>query len=346
MVKNNKIKIGIVGAGFISQICHISNFAKNKNCEIIALADLRKKLRNKVAKKFKIKNTYSSHKDLLENKQIEAVIVITGRENIGPIAYDCLNKKKHVFTEKPSAHTFAQAKKLVDLAKRKKVKYVVGYMKKYDEGVKKAKKILQNLIYSKKFGNLNFIRVHNFMGDSYCNPVNYIKSKEKIPKNIPSWPKSPGWIKKKNVKHYASYLNTYCHDLNLIRHFFNSEIKIEYTNLSKMDGRLTVFKINDFLCSFETGRSEYSIWDETIEMYFTKGILKLKFPAPLLKKNCEIYIYNSHEKNEKKLNIKNSWAFENQAKEFINTIRSNKNSLNPGEDALKDLEVFEKIWKF
>ena len=113
-----------------------------------------------------------------------------------------------------------------------------------------------------------------------------------------------------------------------------------------MDGRLTVFKINDFLCSFETGRSEYSIWDETIEMFFTKGILKLKFPAPLLKKNCEIYIYNSHEKNEKKLNIKNSWAFENQAKEFINTIRSNKNSLNPGEDALKDLEIFEKIWKF
>ena len=79
MVKNNKIKIGIVGAGFISQICHISNFAKNKNCEIIALADFRKKLRNKVAKKFKIKNTYSSHKDLLENKQIEAVLVLTGR---------------------------------------------------------------------------------------------------------------------------------------------------------------------------------------------------------------------------------------------------------------------------
>ena len=67
MKKNKKIKIGIIGAGLISQICHIPNYIDNNLCEVIALADFRKKLREKVAKKFHIKNTYNSHLELLKN---------------------------------------------------------------------------------------------------------------------------------------------------------------------------------------------------------------------------------------------------------------------------------------
>jgi len=348
MKKNKKIKIGIIGAGLISQICHIPNYIDNNLCEVIALADFRKKLREKVAKKFHIKNTYNSHLELLKNKDIKAVIIITGKENTGPIALDCIKEKKHVFTEKPSAHTYAQAKQLVNQAKINKVKYVVGYMKRYDSGVIKAKKILKDLVKSNELGEINFVRVHNFMGDSYCNPKNYIKSKERVPKNIPRWPISPKWIKNKDSKHYSGYLNTYCHDLNLIRYLFSKNLKIEYTNLSKMNGRLAVFKIDNFLCSFETGRSNYNIWDETIEIYFTKGIVKLSLPAALLKnKSCKIDIYNSNKKKEKKIILDNSsWAFKKQADEFIKTIKLNKKTLNPGSDALKDLKIIESIWRF
>ncbi len=343
-----KIKIGIVGAGLISQVCHIPNYTDNKSCEVIALADFRKKLREKVAKKFQIKNTYSSHQELLKNKDIEAVIIITGKQNTGPIALDCIKEKKHIFTEKPSAHTYEQAKKLVDLARINKVKYVVGYMKRYDSGVVKAKKILKTLVKSNKLGEINFVRVHNFMGDSYCNPKNYIKSKEKVPKNIPRWSISPKWIKNKDRKHYSGYLNTYCHDLNLIRYLFNKDLKIEFTNLSKMNGRIVVFKVDNTLCSLETGRSNYNIWDETIEIYFMKGIVKLSFPPALLKKKCcEIEIYNSNNNTKKKITLKNfSWAFKCQADEFIKTIKLNKKSLNPGSDAMIDLKIIENIWRF
>ena len=348
MPNNKKIKLGVIGAGLISQLCHISNYSKNKHCEILALADYRNKLREKVGKKFNIKYLYSNHKELLKNSEIDAVIIVTGRENIGPVAYDCLKKKKHIFTEKPSAHTFFQAKKLVGLANKKKVKYVVGYMKRYDEGIKKAKKIFQYILKKKKFGKINFVRVHNFMGDSYCDPKNYIKSNENIPKDIPAWPKAPNWIKKKNIKHYAGYINTYCHDINLLRYFFDNEIKIKFTDLSKMNGRIAVFKIKDFLCSFETGRSEYHIWDEEIEIYFDKGKIKLKLPVPLLKnRHCELSIYDAKKKIEKKLKIKNNvWSFKKQADEFISLLRFNKKNLNPGKDALQDLKLLEKIWKY
>ena len=69
-----KIKLGIVGAGFTSQTCHIPNFFKNKKVFIVALAEKRKLLRHKIAKKYKIKNIYESHKQLLLNeKEIEII---------------------------------------------------------------------------------------------------------------------------------------------------------------------------------------------------------------------------------------------------------------------------------
>ena len=46
-----KIKLGFVGAGFNGQIGHLDSFKKIKNCEFVALAEDRDKLRNLVKKK-------------------------------------------------------------------------------------------------------------------------------------------------------------------------------------------------------------------------------------------------------------------------------------------------------
>ena len=68
-MKNNKIKIGFVGAGFIGQLCHIINYIDNNKCEIIALADNKKKLGKLVASKYKIPKVYQNHKELLNNEK-------------------------------------------------------------------------------------------------------------------------------------------------------------------------------------------------------------------------------------------------------------------------------------
>ena len=51
-----KIKIGVIGAGYISQVCHLPFLAKNNNCEIKAIIEKNENLLNKVADKYKIKN--------------------------------------------------------------------------------------------------------------------------------------------------------------------------------------------------------------------------------------------------------------------------------------------------
>ena len=61
-----KIKIGVVGVGFISQICHINSLHEIKDCEIIAIADMRKDIAIKVAKQYGVKNIFNSHEELIK----------------------------------------------------------------------------------------------------------------------------------------------------------------------------------------------------------------------------------------------------------------------------------------
>ena len=49
-----KVRLAIIGAGFISQLAHLPSFYSNPKVKIVALCDLNKKLLDKVSKKFQI----------------------------------------------------------------------------------------------------------------------------------------------------------------------------------------------------------------------------------------------------------------------------------------------------
>jgi len=346
-MKEKKLKIGIVGAGFMGQLAHIVNYAENENCEIVALAEYRSDLRQKVANRFGILRTYEKHSELLKDSEVEAVIVVTPRNIIGPVAYDCLKAKKHVLTEKPMAGTLEQGEKLVHEAERNNLQYVVGYMKRYDEGVIEGKNLLHRLIESSDLGPIIFVRVHCFMGDSFCNPNEYIESSENPPEPEVSWTTHPDWIPSCYEMDFAGYLNTYSHDTNMLRFLFEKIPKVQYVNFTRMDGRIAVLSMGDFLCSLETGRSEYHYWDEIIQVYFKKGHLTIKTPPALLRNiSARVELYRSGEKPETKIYTGNwSWAFKKQANAFVEDILTKTPSHSPGSDALEDLKLCEEMWK-
>jgi predicted dehydrogenase len=196
-----KINLAFIGAGFNGQIGHLKSFSKIKNCEFTALAEYRDKLRFLIKKKYKFNRAYKTHLELLKKeKNIDGVVIVTKRNMTAPIAYDVIKKKFNVFTEKPMALTFLQAKKLVSLANKKKILYKIGYNKIYDPIVIKAKKILNNSKIIKDLGKLVLIKSHRLSGSGYPNKPNYIDTLEKNKKNKPSWPFAPQWLKKNIIK--------------------------------------------------------------------------------------------------------------------------------------------------
>lgn len=345
-MNGRRLNVGMIGAGFMGQLAHLMNLMELKNCRVIAVADRRPNLRRQVAQRYGIPHAYETHLELLQNPDVEAVVVVTPRQHTGPVALDCLNAGKHVLTEKPMASTFEQGQRLVGAAQARKVNYAVGYMKRYDEGVQAAKRILDELLTSQELGPVLFARAHCYMGDSYCNAYGHVMTDEKTDYSG-GWPIAPDWMPEGRAKEFAAYMNTYSHNINLLRYLFGRNPVAEHVNFSQPAGNLAVLNFGSFVASLETGRSSNRGWDEVTEIFFADGKLTIKTPPALLRNTpATVELYKAGAIQQVLSPQCNwSWAFRRQAEAFVADSLEGRPSVNPGSDALEDLRLGEEMWR-
>ena len=345
-----KVKIAFVGAGFIGQLCHIKNYFINKKCEIVALAEEKKKLCELVSKKYFIKNTFNSHLDLLKSDlDYDAVVIVVNKKYNASIAYDFINKNKNVFIEKPIALNSVDAKKLIKLSIKKKILFKVGYNKIYDDGINQAKKIFDKLIVSKKLGNIIYIKIHRFSGTGYQNHSGNIQTNEKNKNKIKlrNFNSRPNKIKlNSQYNQYLNYLNINCHLVNLLKFFLEKNPKnVDYVNFSAAE--LVILNYIKYKATIETKHFKDHFWDEEILFYFEGGFLQIKTPPQQLE-NVSAKVILSSRYKKKSVEIygqKSTWSFKNQADQFVDDLRNKrKRKLNLSKDSLDDIILIEKIW--
>jgi predicted dehydrogenase len=71
---NNKIRIGFVGVGNMGQMAHLRNFATIDDCEVVALAELRKKTAHAVAARYGVPKVYQNHTDMLAHEKLDGIV--------------------------------------------------------------------------------------------------------------------------------------------------------------------------------------------------------------------------------------------------------------------------------
>ncbi len=335
-----KIKLGFIGAGFMSQSAHMPSFYEDQRVQIVALSDLDKKLLDKVSKKYQIKNTYLSYKKMLKSEKLDGIVLVVNRSKTELIAKDVLKAKIPLFSEKPMATSYLSARKLHNISKKNKTKYLLGHMKRHDNGISILKKNLKE----NKLGKLISVHYQSFIGDSFSNPFEYFKHGDKNYRKKNTLNKN---FKNKKLI-FLKYLNSFCHSINLIRYLFG-EIKINYKILSKAGEGLVFFKSKDDAnIIFNNQFSNATRWIEDIKINFEKGSIFVKIPTPLLKNtSAEITIEDYTNGKIYKPGIKWGWAFRNQAKDFINYIISNKLSESSCRaiDSLEDMKIIESIFR-
>ena len=340
----NKIKLGWIGSGFVSQVAHLSSFTNIPNVEIVALSEIRKNLGRLNCKRFGIKKFYNSFIEMLNKEKLDGVVCIVRRYQTYMVAKEVLKKKINLFTEKPMAPTVKQAKHLVNLAKKNKLIYTVGNMRRHDSGVVKCKKLFSNLIKTKKIGNFLQYKHTILAGGDYCNIDGYIPTSEKISKKR-FYPDSPDWLPKKFEKEYEKFLNYFNHNINLLRFFFDEINEIKYQNYINQNGNF-FFNHKKFRGSFDFFYLTNNSWKENLEFIFSEGSINLELPPAFIKnKPAKIKIYSNKEK--KLINhIPNfDWSFKNQAIDFVNSLKKNRHSISSGLDSLEDIRTIDKIWK-
>lgn len=115
---SDKIKVGIVGCGVISDI-YLNNL-KNvfNNVEVIACCDLIRERAEKRASEYGIPKVYDPE-DFYKDDDIELVVNLTYPKSHTEVDLLALNAGKHIYSEKPYGLEKSYAKKVIDLAKSK-----------------------------------------------------------------------------------------------------------------------------------------------------------------------------------------------------------------------------------
>lgn len=127
------VRVGIIGCGGIANGKHLPSLSTVPEVEMVAFCDIVIERAEKAAKEYGVDGAkcYKNYKELLEDKSIDVVHVLTPNKSHSEISVAALEAGKHVMCEKPMAKTYADAKKMLEAAKRTGKKLTIGYQNRY-----------------------------------------------------------------------------------------------------------------------------------------------------------------------------------------------------------------------
>jgi predicted dehydrogenase len=117
---HDRIAIGIIGVGGRGTD-DARNFARvgaeNNSCQVVAVADCYQKRINRAKDLLKLNDGYLDYREILDRKDIDAVVVATPDHWHARIALEAMDRGKDVYLEKPMCHTIDEARQLVNTVK-------------------------------------------------------------------------------------------------------------------------------------------------------------------------------------------------------------------------------------
>ena len=117
-----KIKVGIVGLGLAGYELHARAYHEIEPVEIYALCSRSTQKLQKIAKEFNVSKTYTEYNQMLQDEQLEAVSICV----TDPLHFEysrlAVEYGKHVLCEKPLVTNLKDARALISLVKKSKIK--------------------------------------------------------------------------------------------------------------------------------------------------------------------------------------------------------------------------------
>ncbi|HDQ15435.1 MAG TPA: Gfo/Idh/MocA family oxidoreductase [Bacteroidetes bacterium] len=149
----NKLKVGVVGCGFIAKKRHIPAFLRlKKNVKLSAVCDLNQELAKNVAQEFGIPNVYSDLSDMLSEENLDIVDVCTPPKIHAPVALEAMKSGCNVLLEKPMAPSLSDCDEIVEAYKKYGVKLSVVHNQNFYPTFLKAQKLVDSGVIGKLLG--------------------------------------------------------------------------------------------------------------------------------------------------------------------------------------------------
>jgi predicted dehydrogenase len=142
-MRTNKkmLTVGVVGCGYWGPNL-IRNFRQSPDCHLKVLCDASEQRLAHMRRLYPELATATKFEDLLNDKELDAVVIATPVRFHYTMAKAALSVGKHVFIEKPIARTEAEASELVSLAERQGLVLMVGHTFLFSPAVRRMKEII------------------------------------------------------------------------------------------------------------------------------------------------------------------------------------------------------------
>lgn len=150
---SERVMIGFIGIGKMGW-SHLQRMAGRRDAQVIAVADVfahrldnAKKHVEDVNKKLERKGYLDAREDyrtVLSNKDVDAVLIAVPDHWHTAVAINACKAKKHVYCEKPLTLTIAEAKALMDAAKKHETIFQVGSQQRSEGPFRKVCEFIRN----------------------------------------------------------------------------------------------------------------------------------------------------------------------------------------------------------
>jgi predicted dehydrogenase len=132
-MSETKVRVGIIGCGGIALGKHLPSLSKLPNVDIVAFNDIFEERAWSAKEKFGSGDAkvYANYGELLADPSITVIHVCTPNDSHAEISIAALEAGKHVMCEKPMAKTAADARRMLEAAKRTGNKLSIAYQNRF-----------------------------------------------------------------------------------------------------------------------------------------------------------------------------------------------------------------------
>ncbi len=166
---NAKLKVGFVGCGGIANGKHFPGMEQQKDyADMVAFCDIVCERAERAAAKYGTPDAkvYTDYRELLADKSIDVVFVLTPNNSHAEITCAALEAGKHVLCEKPMAATEADARRMLEARDKSGKLLTIGYQYRHFPVNQVAKKTIDD----------------GWLGDIYYAESTYLRRR-----GVPTW---------------------------------------------------------------------------------------------------------------------------------------------------------------
>ena len=252
-MSTQKLHTGIIGAGRIGRV-HAETLAfRLPETQIAAITDVNREAAQGVAARCNISSVVDSSAEIIDDPQIEAVLICSPTPTHADLIVAAAKAGKHIFCEKPIAHSLGQIDRALAAVEAAGVQLQVGFNRRFDSNFARVRKA----VASGEIGVPSLM--HIISRDPAPPPISYIRTSGGI------------------------FADMTIHDFDMARFLIGDEVEEIYTTAGVMvdpeiglagdlDTALVVLRFrNGVIGTIDNSRKAVYGYDQRVEILGSKG---------------------------------------------------------------------------